>query len=55
MNGILLGDDLVPDFFTSVRDGGFYGWPYSYIGPELRSALCRRSRTWSSERLSRTS
>lgn len=28
----LLGDDLVPDFFTSVRDGGFYGWPYSYIG-----------------------
>jgi glucose/arabinose dehydrogenase len=27
-----LGDDLVPDFFTSVRDGGFYGWPYSYIG-----------------------
>jgi glucose/arabinose dehydrogenase len=28
----LLGDDLVPDFFTSVRDGGFYGWPYSYFG-----------------------
>ena len=27
-----LGDDLVPDFFTSVKDGGFYGWPYSYIG-----------------------
>jgi glucose/arabinose dehydrogenase len=27
-----LGDDLVPDFVTSVRDGGFYGWPYSYIG-----------------------
>ena len=27
-----LGDDVVPDFFTSVRDGGFYGWPYSYIG-----------------------
>jgi glucose/arabinose dehydrogenase len=26
------GDDLVPDFITSVRDGGFYGWPYSYIG-----------------------
>ena len=24
-----LGDDLVPDFVTSVRDGGFYGWPYS--------------------------
>jgi glucose/arabinose dehydrogenase len=27
-----LGDDLVPDFITSVKDGGFYGWPYSYIG-----------------------
>jgi glucose/arabinose dehydrogenase len=28
-----LGDDLVPDYFTSIRPGGFYGWPYSYIGP----------------------
>lgn len=27
-----LGDDLVPDFLTSVRENGFYGWPYSYIG-----------------------
>lgn len=27
-----LGDDLVPDYLTSVRDGGFYGWPYSYVG-----------------------
>ena len=27
-----LGDDLVPDYATSIRDGGFYGWPYSYIG-----------------------
>jgi glucose/arabinose dehydrogenase len=27
-----LGDDLVPDFVTSVHDGAFYGWPYSYIG-----------------------
>jgi glucose/arabinose dehydrogenase len=26
------GDDLVPDFLTSVRPHGFYGWPYSYIG-----------------------
>ena len=25
-----IGSDLVPDFMTSVRDGGFYGWPYSY-------------------------
>jgi glucose/arabinose dehydrogenase len=30
-----LGDDLVPDYITSVRDGGFYGWPYSYIGKNL--------------------
>jgi glucose/arabinose dehydrogenase len=28
-----LGDDLVPDYLTSVKDGGFYGWPYSYWGP----------------------
>lgn len=28
-----LGDDLVPDYFTAVRRGGFYGWPYAYTGP----------------------
>ncbi len=28
-----LGDDLVPDYITSVRPGGFYGWPWYYIGP----------------------
>jgi glucose/arabinose dehydrogenase len=27
-----IGDDLPPDYLTSVRDGGFYGWPYSYWG-----------------------
>jgi len=27
-----LGDDLVPDYVTRVRDGGFYGWPWFYIG-----------------------
>jgi glucose/arabinose dehydrogenase len=27
-----LGSDLVPDYLTSVRDGAFYGWPYSYFG-----------------------
>jgi glucose/arabinose dehydrogenase len=27
-----LGDDLVPDYATSVKEGAFYGWPYSYIG-----------------------
>ena len=30
-----LGSDLVPDFMTSVRDGGFYGWPYSYYGDHV--------------------
>jgi glucose/arabinose dehydrogenase len=28
-----LGDDLVPDYFTKIQRGGFYGWPYAYIGP----------------------
>lgn len=27
-----LGNDLVPDYMTSVKDGGFYGWPWSYFG-----------------------
>jgi glucose/arabinose dehydrogenase len=27
-----LGDELVPGFLTSVQEGGFYGWPYAYIG-----------------------
>jgi glucose/arabinose dehydrogenase len=30
-----LGDNLPPDYFTSLRDGGFYGWPYSYIGDNV--------------------
>ena len=30
-----LGSDLVPDYMTSVRDGGFYGWPYSYYGQHV--------------------
>ncbi|MGB5580235.1 MAG: sorbosone dehydrogenase family protein [Woeseia sp.] len=30
-----LGGDLVPDYMTSVVDGGFYGWPYSYYGDNL--------------------
>src|SRR4029453_13435409 len=35
-----LGDGLVPDYLTRLQDGGFYGWPYSYIGrhpqPDLK-------------------
>ena len=30
-----LGSDLVPDYLTSVKDGGFYGWPYSYFGAHV--------------------
>lgn len=30
-----LGGDLVPDYMTAVRDGGFYGWPYSYFGQNV--------------------
>jgi len=30
-----LGSDLVPDYLTSVTDGGFYGWPYSYYGANV--------------------
>ncbi|WP_052417653.1 PQQ-dependent sugar dehydrogenase [Cellvibrio mixtus] len=30
-----LGNDLVPDYLTSVKKGGFYGWPYSYFGQHI--------------------
>jgi len=30
-----IGSDLVPDYMTSVREGGFYGWPYSYYGQHV--------------------
>lgn len=30
-----LGNNLVPDYLTSVQDGGFYGWPYSYFGQNV--------------------
>lgn len=37
-----LGDNLVPDYITSVKEGGFYGWPYYYMGdhpdPRLNGA-----------------
>ena len=31
----LLGDNLVPDYFTLVEQDGFYGWPYAYLSPQL--------------------
>ena len=40
-----LGDDLVPDYITSVKEGGFYGWPYSYFGkhedPRIKEEMKR--------------
>ena len=45
-----LGSDLVPDYMTSVQDGGFYGWPYSYYGRTSTSACSRRGPTWSRRR-----
>jgi glucose/arabinose dehydrogenase len=34
-----LGRDLVPDYMTSVKDGAFYGWPYSYFGQHIDSRV----------------
>lgn len=34
-----LGDELAPDYVTSVQEGGFYGWPYAYIGPNPEPIL----------------
>ena len=34
-----LGDDLVPDYLTSVKKGAFYGWPYSYYGKHIDSRV----------------
>jgi glucose/arabinose dehydrogenase len=45
-----LGSDLVPDYMTSVKDGGFYGWPYSYYGSTSTRASSRSARIWSPRR-----
>ncbi|MDB5959714.1 MAG: sorbosone dehydrogenase, partial [Massilia sp.] len=34
-----LGNDLVPDYITSVKEGAFYGWPYSYYGQNVDSRI----------------
>ena len=38
-----MGDDLPPDYFTRVVDGGFYGWPFSYIGAHVDDRVARRA------------
>jgi len=37
-----LSDDVPPDFFTRVTEGGFYGWPYSYIGSHIDNRVASR-------------
>jgi glucose/arabinose dehydrogenase len=39
----MLGDDLVPDYSTRVKEGGFYGWPWYYMGSPARPSfpMCR--------------
>jgi glucose/arabinose dehydrogenase len=37
-----LGNDLVPDYLTSVKDGGFYGWPFSYFGQHVDTRVKAR-------------
>jgi glucose/arabinose dehydrogenase len=37
-----LGSDLVPDYMTSVQEGGFYGWPYSYFGRHVDTRVERQ-------------
>lgn len=48
-----IGADLVPDYLTSVQDGGFYGLPWSYFDSTLTAAYSRRARTWSPKRSNR--
>jgi len=49
-----LGPDLVPDYLTSIQQGGFYGWPYSYWGQNVDDRVPRRTRTRSRLPSSRT-
>jgi glucose/arabinose dehydrogenase len=39
-----LGDELVPDYMTSVKEGGFYGWPYAYWGQHEDPSLKEKQR-----------
>lgn len=40
-----LGSDLVPDYMTAVKDGGFYGWPYSYYGQHVDTRVSPQNPT----------
>ena len=50
-----IGSDLVPDYMTSVKEGAFYGWPYSYYGQHVDDRVTpQRPRTSSRPRSRRT-
>jgi glucose/arabinose dehydrogenase len=39
-----IGDDLVPDYMTAVKDGGFYGWPFSWYGQHVDTRIKEKDR-----------
>lgn len=39
-----IGNDLVPDYMTAVRDGGFYGWPFSWYGQHVETRIKEKDR-----------
>jgi glucose/arabinose dehydrogenase len=49
-----LGDDLVPDYMTSVKEGAFYGWPYTTMASMSMSAWTRSGPIWSPRLCRRT-
>ena len=49
-----LGDDLVPDYVTRVREGAFYGWPWWWLGAHEEPRLKGQRPTWPARRPSRT-
>ena len=49
-----LGDETPPDYLTSVRDGGFYGWPYCYWGQTVDDRVPQDRGRWSRRRSRRT-
>jgi glucose/arabinose dehydrogenase len=40
-----LGSDLVPDYLTSVKEGAFYGWPFSYWGQHIDNRVTHKDQT----------
>jgi glucose/arabinose dehydrogenase len=40
-----IGDDIPPDYFTHIVDGGFYGWPFAYVGGHVDDRVSP-SRIW---------